>query len=57
MCRLAIPMPIGLEEWRASVGSNNAARSSAFNKIMSSTEGMRFSSNNGKTLVAYYCID
>ena len=27
-------MPIGLEEWRAGVGSNNAARSHALGKLM-----------------------
>ena len=27
-------MPIGLEEWRAGVGSNNAARSHALGKFM-----------------------
>ena len=27
-------MPVGLEEWRASVGSNNAARSHALGKLM-----------------------
>ena len=27
-------MPVGSEEWRASVGSNNAARSHALGKLM-----------------------
>ena len=31
------PMPIGMEQWRASVGSNNAARARVFSKCSSHT--------------------
>lgn len=45
MLRLSNAMPIGIEEWRAGVGSNNAARSHAFGKFMRKKSPRSYQSN------------